>query len=82
MYLKKIFGGIEVKRFTTPEKSSIVEVTYKKISFLIVEERCVYVKNMTLLVSKFDTFENIAERIKRLLLNYDAIPQRSLKKEW
>jgi hypothetical protein len=69
-----------VKRFTTPEKNCIVEVSYKKISFIVVEERCVYVKHFSLLVSKFDTFMTITERIKRLLQSYDAIPSRSLKK--
>lgn len=37
---------------------------------------------MQILVSKFESFEKILERIRKLLIAYNIVPYKALSKEW
>lgn len=82
-FLKSKFGGVEIRRFNTPEKEPSCEIWLKEIRVMVTQNRYIHTNwVMNILVSKFDTLAKVIERVKRLMVAYEMINFEGLNKKW
>jgi len=74
------YGGVEVRRFTTREKRTTVEIWYARANIWVVEERAVLAK-VELLVSKNDTIQQLLDRLRLTLKRYQIAPESYLARQ-
>ena len=78
-YMYSIFGGIEIRRFTTIARNPEIEIYYQKVTLIIVEERALFT-TLVLQASKKETLSDLMGRVNKIIEEYRIVPSSYLSK--